>query len=66
MIGFAITILVGLIVAGLILWAIQAFPWMDADFKHAAKIVVVVVFVLWLLSVLLGYAPTLPTPTFRK
>lgn len=63
MIGLLITILVGLIVVGLILWAVQAFPWIDADFKHAAKIVIVVIFVLWLIGVLVGIVPL---PAFRR
>ena len=66
MIGLLITVLVGLIVVGLILWAVQAFPWIDADFKHAAKIVIVVIFVLWLIGVLLGYMPEIPMPALRR
>lgn len=57
-----ITLVVGLIVVGVICWGIQNFPWIDADFKQAAKVAVVVIAVIWFLATLLGYVPVLPYP----
>jgi hypothetical protein len=44
-----LTILVALIIAGLILWAIEQFP-LDATIKSIIRVVVIVTVCLWLIS----------------
>ncbi len=49
-----ISIIVALVLAGLILWAITQFP-LDATIVKLIRVVVVVAVVLWLLNVLLNF-----------
>jgi type IV secretory pathway TrbL component len=49
-----ISIVVALVLACLILWAITQFP-LDATIVKLIRVVVVVAVVLWLLNVLLGF-----------
>jgi hypothetical protein len=48
------SIIVALVLAGLILWAITQFP-LDATIVKLIRVVVVVAVVLWLLNVLMGF-----------
>jgi low temperature requirement protein LtrA len=52
---FLISLIVGLIIVGLILWVVQQIP-MDAVIARIIRVVIIVCVVLWLLSILLGYA----------
>jgi hypothetical protein len=54
---FIISIVVVLIVVGVLLWAVSAMPWIDADFKQVIRIIIVVATALYLLGALTGYAP---------
>jgi hypothetical protein len=51
-----IQIVVILLVAGLILWAISQFP-LDATIARLIKVVIIVVICIWLISLLAGWAP---------
>lgn len=53
---FLISVLIVLIVVGLLLWILSLIP-MDATIKQIVHVVVIVCVALWLISVLLGYAP---------
>ncbi len=60
-----ISIIVALLVIGILLWAIEAFPWIDGDIKKVIKILVVVIVALWLIGIVFGYAP-LPAFPIRR
>ncbi len=64
--GFLITVVVALLIVGILLWGISAFPWIDPGIKQAIRVVVIVIVALWLLGALLGYAPTLPSYPYRR
>ena len=51
-----VAVIVALVIVGVLLWAVEAAPVIDATFKQVIKIVVVVAAVLWLLSVFFGTA----------
>lgn len=44
------SLVVGLIVVGVLLWAVNAFIPMDAKIKQILNVVVVICVILWLLS----------------
>jgi type IV secretory pathway TrbL component len=44
-----IGIIVAIVLAGLLVWVVEQLP-IDATFKRIARVVVVVVLILWLLS----------------
>lgn len=60
-----IQIIIALVLIGLVLWLIQQIP-MDAAIAKIIRVVVVVVVVLWLLSVLLGWLPSLGPYPYRR
>lgn len=65
MIGALITIVVALLIAGVLVWAIDAMPAIDPTFKQVAKIiiiVVVVIIVILMIASLFGYGPGLAIP----
>ncbi len=64
--GFLITVVLALLVVGILLWALSALPWIDADIKQAIRVIVIVIVALWLLGVLFGYAPALPLYPYRR
>jgi hypothetical protein len=64
--GFLITVVVALLVVGILLWALSALPWIDGDIKQAIRVIVIVIVALWLLGVLLGYAPMVPAYPYRR
>jgi len=43
-----------LVVVGVLLWALQQFPAIDANIKKVIYVLVIVVVVIWLASSLLG------------
>ncbi len=52
--GVLIPILITLAILGLLLWAIEAFPVLDATIKQIMKIIIIVVAALYVLQVLFG------------
>ncbi len=64
--AFLITLIAALLIVGIVLWALKNMPWIDADVKQAIRVIVIVVVALWLIGVLLGYAPTFPVYQFRR
>ena len=44
-----------LIVAGVLLWAIMAMPAIDATIKQVIKIIVIVVVVIWVVYIIAGW-----------
>ena len=54
--GEVLMIVFWILVAGVFVWAIGAAPGIDPTFKQWAKIVVIVVLVLWCLNLLYGMA----------
>ncbi len=59
--GTLIALIVIAIVFGLLFWALQQLP-LPAPFGQVARVLLILVFVLWLLGVLFG---GLPLPTLR-
>lgn len=57
--GFIIQILIVGIIVGLILWLIDLIPSppLDATIKRIIHVIVIIIFVLWLLSILIGWLP---------
>jgi len=51
MIHLAIYLIVTLLVVGLLLWAVDAMPWVNADVKKMIHILVIVMAVLWLIGI---------------
>lgn len=51
---FLIQVIFALLIVGLLLWALNAIPWIDAGIKQVIKILVIVVIALWLLFILYG------------
>jgi cation transporter-like permease len=49
-----VALIVGLLIIGLLLWAVKAAPFIDEGIKKIINIIVIVVVVLWLLSVFFG------------
>lgn len=52
--GFLIQIIGVLLIAGLLLWAVKAIPWIDAGVKQDINIIVVVVLGIWLITILMA------------
>lgn len=52
--GFLIQIIGVLLIAGLLLWAVKAIPWIDAGVKQVINIIVVVVLGIWLITILMA------------
>jgi len=59
-----VALIVGLLIIGLLLWAVKAAPFIDEGIKKIINIIVIVVVVLWLLSVFFG-SGSLPTLKFN-
>jgi len=54
MLHLIIYIIVTLLVVGLLLWAIDAMPWINADIKKMIHILIVVIAVLWVIQMIFG------------
>lgn len=52
-----ISVLIALFVTGVLIWGVMHFPWTDSDFKQAARVVIVVIFAIWLIMTLAGVVP---------
>ncbi len=62
MLSLLVTIVVTLLIVGLMLWAVDAMPWINANVKTMIHIVVIVFAVLWLIGVIFpGFAGHLPS-----
>ena len=62
--GFLVTILIVLLIAGLILWAISQFP-IDPVIARIIRVVVIVVVGIWLIYILAGFLPSGSIPMRR-
>lgn len=62
-----LTLVLGLVVVGIVLYCINAFIPMDPKIKTILNIVVVVVVIIWLLSVfgIIGGLSTVRVPTLK-
>jgi len=57
-VSMLVSIVVTLLIVGLLLWAIDAMPWINADVKRMIHILVIVIAVLWLIGVIFpGVSP---------
>lgn len=54
MLSLAITLIVTLLIVGLLLWAVESMPFINADVKKIIRILVIVITVLWCIQVLFG------------
>ena len=63
MIEFLVHLVVVLIVLGLLYWVLTMIP-LPEPLRQIATVVIVVIFALWLVSVLLGWVP--PGPLFKR
>ncbi len=57
MLTVLVSIVVGLIVVGILLWIINSCPFIDGSIKPIITWVVYVLAALWIISVVLGFAP---------
>ena len=46
-----------ILIAGLLLWGVQALPWIEPSAKTLIRILVIVVVGIWLISVFFGVGP---------
>jgi len=60
---FLISLIVGLVVVGLVLWVLGQIP-IDPAIQRIIRVVIIVCVVLWLLSVLLGWGGGLAYPAY--
>ncbi len=60
MLDLLVTLLVLVLIFGVILYIIQAILPLDPALKNIAVLIVGVIFILWLLFAVLGYAPLVP------
>ena len=51
MLSLIIYMVVTLLVVGLLLWAVDAMPWINPDVKKMIHILVIVMAVLWLIGI---------------
>lgn len=58
-----VQIIVGILVVGVLVWALDSLPGIDATFKQVAKVIIIAVLVIWAILVLyalfVGAAPPL-------
>ena len=55
-----IQLVFAILIVGVLVWAIDQLPGIDATFKQVAKVILIVVLVIWALTVIFGmfgYAP---------
>ena len=58
MLSLIVYMIVTLLVVGLLLWAIDSMPWINADIKKLIHILVIVAAVLWLINLIFpGHIP---------
>jgi hypothetical protein len=64
------TLLIGILVyacvLAILLWGLARVPWFDADVKQFIRVVLIVVFALWVLFALLGSVPMFPAFSYRR
>lgn len=48
----AVPVIVTLLIVGLLLWAVDSMPWINADVKKMINIVVIVFSCLWVIQLL--------------
>ena len=65
MLSMLLAIVVVLLVAGVLLWAVGAMPWIDGDIKQAVKILVIVVVAIWIIGLLAGLVSQPHFPALR-
>lgn len=63
---FLITVVIALLIIGVLLWALNALPFIDPNIKQIIRVLVIVIVALWLIGVLFGYVPTLPAYPYRR
>ena len=63
---FIVTLVIGLIVIGVLLWLLNICPFIDGEMKAMIRWVIIVVVVLWLLTMLLGYSHPVGLPWLRR
>ncbi len=54
MLSSAIAVIITLLVVGLLLWAVDQMPWINADVKKLIHILVIVIAVLYCIQILFG------------
>jgi len=62
MLATLIYLVAGIIIAGVLLWGLQNLPAVDATLKQIARIIIIVVLVIWAVYVLVGLLQGLPFP----
>jgi len=55
MMSLAITLVVTLLVVGILLWGIDAMPWINANVKLMINILVIVLAALWALQLIVPF-----------
>jgi len=54
------SLIIGLIILALILWALQEAPVIDGTIKSIIRFGCIAIFVVWAVSILVGYTAPLP------
>lgn len=49
-----IEVVLAILIAGVLVWAINAFPAIDANFKKIATVLIIAVMVIWILVGIVG------------
>ena len=57
MISLLVTLLIGALILAIVLWIVDLLPAVPANIKGFIRIVVLIIFALWLIGLLLGLAP---------
>ncbi len=63
---FLISLIVGLLIVGLILWALDQLPGIDPAIKNIIRVVIIVACVIWLIYALAGLAGYASFPAFPR
>jgi len=58
-------IVASIVVAGVVLWGLQALPALDPTLKQVARIVIIVVLVVWVVVVLVTMVQHVPLPAMK-
>lgn len=64
MLGLLVYVVITLLIVGVLLWGVDAMPWINADVKKMINILVIVIAVLWIIQVIYpgigGHFPARP------
>lgn len=70
MIGTLIYVLLVVLIVGVVLWAINAMPWIDPPVRQAARVIVIAALAIWVIWIVFSFLagtslPYWPPPHHR-